>query len=77
MYIPIIMHHSYKMLYGSMINVLDACLVNGINIGSISSLTAAGVKVTATFGATHNLKQYQVIKLLVQHSRNLMVSTGF
>lgn len=49
--------------YGSMINVLDACLVNGINIGTISSLTASGNTVTATFGAAHNLMQYQVIKI--------------
>ncbi|TCB58638.1 hypothetical protein [Acinetobacter terrae] len=49
--------------YGSMINVLDACLVNGINIGSISSLTASGVTVTALFSSAHNLMQYQVIKI--------------
>lgn len=49
--------------YGSMINVLDACLVDGINIGAISSLTASGKTVTATFGSAHNLMQYQVIKI--------------
>ena len=49
--------------YGSMINVLDACLVGGINIGAISSLTASGKTVTATFGSAHNLMQYQVIKI--------------
>lgn len=49
--------------YGSMINVLDACLVDGINIGPISSLTASGKTVTATFGSAHNLMQYQVIKI--------------
>lgn len=49
--------------YGSMINVLDACLVNGIQIGTISSLTASGTTVTATFSSAHNLMQYQVIKI--------------
>ncbi|MCL6234014.1 hypothetical protein M5F03_02330 [Acinetobacter sp. ANC 5579] len=49
--------------YGSMINVLNACLVDGIQIGSISSLTASGKTVTATFSSAHNLMQYQVIKI--------------
>ncbi|MGE8573448.1 MAG: hypothetical protein ACN6NW_15625 [Acinetobacter amyesii] len=49
--------------YGSMINVLDACLVDGINIGAVSSLTTSGKTVTATFGSGHNLMQYQVIKI--------------
>lgn len=49
--------------YGSMIQVLDACLVNGIQIGTISSLTANGTTVTATFSSSHNLMQYQVIKI--------------
>jgi hypothetical protein len=49
--------------YGSMINVLDACLVNGINIGTVSSLTTSGTIVTALFSSAHNLMQYQVIKI--------------
>lgn len=49
--------------YGSMINVLDACLINGINIGAVSSLTASGTMVTALFSSSHNLMQYQVIKI--------------
>lgn len=49
--------------YGSMINVIDACLVNGINIGAISSLTVSGKTVTALFSTSHNLIQYQVIKI--------------
>lgn len=49
--------------YGSMINVLDACLVNGINIGGVSSLTASGTTITALFSSAHNLMQYQVIKI--------------
>lgn len=49
--------------YGSMINVLDACLINGINVGPISSLTASGTIVTALFSTSHGLMQYQVIKI--------------
>lgn len=49
--------------FGSMISVLDACLVNGINIGPISSLTASGTTITALFSSAHNLMQYQVIKI--------------
>lgn len=49
--------------YGSMINVLDACLINGINIGTVSSLTVSGTTVTALFSSAHNLMQYQVIKI--------------
>lgn len=49
--------------YGSMINVLDACLINGVNIGTVSSLTASGTTVTALFSSAHNLMQYQVIKI--------------
>ncbi len=49
--------------YGSMIAVLDACLVNGIQLGAVSSLTANGTTVTATFSAAHNLMQYQVIQI--------------
>jgi hypothetical protein len=49
--------------YGSMIQVLDACLVNGIQLGAVSSLTASGTTVTATFSTAHNLMQYQVIQI--------------
>lgn len=49
--------------FGSMINVLDACLINGINIGTVSSLTASGTTVTALFSSAHNLMRYQVIKI--------------
>lgn len=48
--------------YGSMIGVLDACLVNGISLGAVS-LTAAGIVVTALFSTTHNLMQHQVIRI--------------
>jgi len=49
--------------YGCMIDVLDACLVNGFGTQAVSTLTASGTTVTATFGAAHNLMQYQVIKI--------------
>ncbi|SDY60886.1 hypothetical protein [Acinetobacter kyonggiensis] len=50
-------------VYGSMIDVLNACLVNGIQIGTVSSLTASDSTVTAVFSAPHKLIQYQVIKI--------------
>lgn len=49
--------------YGSMINVLDACLINGINIDTVTSLTTSGTTVTVLFSSSHNLMQYQVIKI--------------
>ena len=49
--------------YGCMIDVLDACLVNGFGSQTISTLTASGTMVTATFGSAHNFMQYQVIKI--------------
>ena len=49
--------------FGSMIDVLDACLVNGISLGLVSSLTSTGTTVTAVFSTAHNLMQYQVLKI--------------
>ena len=49
--------------FGCMLNVLDAALINGIQVGTVSSLTASGKVVTAVFGTAHNLMQYQVIKI--------------
>jgi hypothetical protein len=49
--------------YGSMIGVLDACLVDGIFIGNIASLTVSGLIATAIFTTPHNLMQYQVLKV--------------
>lgn len=50
--------------YGCMIDVLDACLVNGFGAQSVSTLKAIGKVVTVTFGNAHNLMQYQVIKIV-------------
>ena len=47
-----------------MIDVLDACLVNGFGSQTVSTLTAVGTTVTATFGSAHNFMQYQVIKIV-------------
>ena len=49
--------------YGSMIDVLDACLVDGIQIGIANSLTINGNEVTLSFSTNHNLALYQVIKI--------------
>lgn len=49
--------------FGCMIDVLDACLVNGFGSQTVSALTASGTTVTATFGSAHNFMQYQVIKI--------------
>ncbi|MEQ1077484.1 hypothetical protein ABLT35_12120 [Acinetobacter johnsonii] len=49
--------------YGSMIGVLDACLVNGFGSQAVATLTASGTTVTATYGSAHNYLQYQVTKI--------------
>lgn len=49
--------------FGCMISVLNACLVDGIAIGAISSLTCVNKTVTAVFTAIHGLTKYQVIKI--------------
>lgn len=49
--------------FGCMLSVLDAALINGIQIGTVSSMTASGKIVTAVFGTVHNLMQYQIIKI--------------
>lgn len=50
--------------FGCMIDVLDACLVNGFGSQTVSTLTASGTTVTATFGSAHKFMQYQVIKIV-------------
>lgn len=49
--------------FGSMIDVLDACLVNGFGSQAVATLTASGTTVTATYGSAHNYLQYQVTKI--------------
>ena len=48
---------------GSMLTLLDACLVSGIQVGTVASLTASGTTATATFGMVHNLMKHQVIRI--------------
>ena len=49
--------------FGCMIDVLDACLVNGFGSQTVSTLTASGTTVTAIFGSAHNFMKYQVVKI--------------
>ena len=49
--------------FGCMIDVLDACLVNGFGSQAVATLTASGTTVTATYGSAHNYLQYQVTKI--------------
>ena len=49
--------------FGCMIDVLDACLVNGFGSQAVASLTASGTTVTAIYGSAHNYLQYQVAKI--------------
>ena len=49
--------------YGCMLDVLDATMLNGVQVGTVNSLTASGKIVTAVFSTAHNLLQYQVIKI--------------
>ncbi len=51
-------------VYGSMIALLDACLLNGFIVGSVSSLTISGTIATVVFSQPHNLLQYQVIRII-------------
>lgn len=49
--------------WGCLIDVLDACLVNGFGSQTVSTLTASGATVTAAFESAHNFMQHQVIKI--------------
>lgn len=49
--------------FGCMIDVLDACLINGFGSQAVATLTASGTTVTATYGSAHNYLQYQVAKI--------------
>lgn len=48
---------------GSMLTLLDACLVSGIQVGAVASITAIDTTATATFGMVHNLMKHQVIRI--------------
>ena len=50
-------------VHGSMLALLDACLVSGIQVGTVAALTANGTTATATFGMVHNLIKHQVIRI--------------
>ncbi|WP_336936489.1 hypothetical protein [Acinetobacter beijerinckii] len=49
--------------FGCMIDLLDACLVNGFGSQAVATLTTSGTTATATFGSAHNYLQYQVVKI--------------
>lgn len=49
--------------WGALINVLDACLVNGLSLPALSSASGDGSQVTLTFTVDHKVKMFQVIRL--------------
>ncbi|MDH1240760.1 hypothetical protein N5B99_08800 [Acinetobacter johnsonii] len=49
--------------YGSMIEVLDACLVTGITLPQVAGITFADGIATISFNTAHKIKQYQVIEI--------------
>lgn len=49
--------------WGCMIDVLDACLVTGFGSQLVSSLVIEDGVATATFGGSHNFKQFQVVEI--------------
>lgn len=48
---------------GKLISVLDACLVNGFGLQSVSSLTTSGTTATVVFPSAHNFMRFQVIRI--------------
>ena len=48
---------------GGIINVLDACLCNGFNQKTLTSLTVSGGVATATVSGGHGYSQYAVIEI--------------
>lgn len=48
--------------WGCMIDVLDACLVNGFGSQIVSSIVIENGVGVATFGSAHNIKQFQVVE---------------
>ena len=51
-------------VYGSMITLLDSCLINGFIVGSVSSLNVSGTIATVVFSQPHNLLQYQILRII-------------
>ena len=49
--------------YGSMISVLDACLVTGLQLPQVAGITFTDGIATISFNTEHKLKQYQVIEI--------------
>ncbi|MEC8124169.1 MAG: hypothetical protein VX125_10030 [Pseudomonadota bacterium] len=49
--------------WGCMIDVLDACLVTGMGSQLVSTLVVKDGVATATFGSSHNFKQFQVVEI--------------
>ena len=49
--------------YGSMINVLDACLVTGLQLPQVAGITFTDGIATISFNTAHKLNQYQVIEI--------------
>ncbi|MEG2560094.1 MAG: hypothetical protein RSA22_10625 [Acinetobacter sp.] len=48
--------------FGCMIDLLDACLVNGFGSQAVSSLVASGTTITASYPTAHNYSAYQVVE---------------
>lgn len=49
--------------FGSIIRVLDACLINGLTLPQIASLSVNEGIATLVFNTSHQLHQYQVIEI--------------
>jgi hypothetical protein len=48
---------------GKIMAIFDACLVDGFNVNSITSITVAGGVATATTSGNHNFRDYSVIRV--------------
>lgn len=48
--------------WGCMIDVLDACLITGFGFQVVSSIVITNGVGVATFGTSHNIKQFQVVE---------------
>lgn len=50
--------------FGCMLDVLDACLVNGFGTQNVASTSINDKEITLKFNQAHNFLQYQVIKVM-------------